>query len=235
MILRYFICVILLCISIGSSAQVRAKKVLNYQNHDDKAIHFGFCLGLNVRDFTITPSGEHYAQDSLLANVTSLSPGFHIQAVSNLRLGQHLDLRVLPGVSFGERKLMYYRNDVLYNDKQVLESSYIEIPILLKYKSKRINNYRGYIVGGVNPRFDLAKTYREDEGIYLDLKMNDICYELGAGFDFYLPYFKFSIELRGSWGMGDVLQRRSSTPHPEFQNAIEKLRSSVYMISFYFE
>jgi len=57
---------------------------------------------------------------------------------------------------------------------------------------------------------------------------------LGGGFDFYFPYFKLSIELRGSWGMFNVLKRRI-TPHSEFQNAIEKLRSSVYMISFYIE
>ncbi len=205
-----------------------------YQHHDEKPIHFGFCLGLNVMDFTITPSYESYQTDSLLANVTALSTGFHIQAVSALRISDHLELRFLPGVAFGERHLMFYRNDELYDDKQKLESSYIELPILLKYKSKRINNYRGYLVGGFNPRFDLAKTYREEDGVYMDLKLNDICYELGGGFDFYFPYFKLSIELRGSWGMFNVLNNRA-TSHPEFQNAINKLRSSVYLLSFYIE
>lgn len=218
-----------------ASAQDRShKKVLNYQRHDEKAIHFGFCLGLNVMDFSITNAYKYYQTDSLLTNVTNLSTGFHIQAVSAARITDYLELRFLPGVAFGQRHLMYYRNDKVYNDKQRLESSYIELPILLKYKSKRINNYRGFIVGGINSRFDLAKTYREEDGIYLDLKTNDWCYELGGGFDFYLPYFKFSIELRGSWGIFNVLNKRSG-PHPEFQNAIEKLRSSVYMLSFYIE
>jgi len=202
---------------------------MNYQRIDEKAIHFGFCVGLNMMDFTITPR-----VDSLIANVTDLSTGFHIQAVSVARLTDKLELRFLPGVAFGQRDLSFYLKDQPFGKKQQLESSYIELPLMLKYKSVRVNNYRGYLVGGLNPRFDLAKTYREEDDIYMDLKLNDICYELGGGFDFYLPYFKFSIELRGSWGLFNVLNIRS-TPHPEYQNAIEKLRSSVYMISFYIE
>ena len=230
-----FIILIYLCCPEGSAQDnATKKKVLYYQNHDEKAIHFGFCLGLNVMDFTVTPSYDNYRVDSLLASVTKLSMGFHIQAVSAARLTDNLELRFLPGVAFGQRALTFYHNDQEYGKPQTLESSYIELPWLLKYKSKRINNYRGFLVGGLNPRFDLAKTYKEEDDIYMDLKMNDICYELGGGFDFYFPYFKLSIELRGSWGMLNVLHRRS-TPHPEFQNAIEKLRSSVYMISIYIE
>jgi len=222
--------------SLGVSAQERTtnSKILNYQHHDEKAIHFGFCLGLNVMDFTVTPSFAHYRNDSLLASVTNLSMGFQIQAVSAARLTDQLELRFLPGVAFGQRELMFYHNDREYGKPQTLESSYIELPWLLKYKSKRVNNVRGFLVGGLNPRFDLAKTYKEEDDVYMDLKLNDICYELGGGFDFYFPYFKLSIELRGSWGMFNVLHRRT-TPHAEYQNAIEKLQSSVYMISFYIE
>ena len=207
---------------------------MNYQRHDDRAIHFGFCVGLNVMDFSITHSYANYRNDSLLSNVTNLSAGFQIQAVSAARLTDNLELRFLPGVAFGQRDVSFYRNDQLYMNPQRLESSYIELPWLLKYKSKRVNNYRAFLVGGLNPRFDLAKTYREEDDIYMDLKLIDVCYELGGGFDFYFPYFKLSIELRGSWGMFNVLNRRA-TPHPEFQNAVEKLLSSTYMISFYIE
>ena len=205
-----------------------------YQQHDDKAIHFGFCVGLNVMDFAVTHSYENFVVDSLLGNVTNLSMGFQIQAVSAARLTDNLELRFLPGIAFGQRELSFYRGEQLYSKPQTLESSYIELPLLLKYKSKRINNYRGFLVGGLNSRFDLAKTYREDDDIYMDLKLNDLCYELGGGFDFYFPFFKLSVELRGSWGIFNVLNRRD-TPRYEFQNAVEKLRSSAYMISFYIE
>ena len=224
----------LFCLGVSAQERTTKQKVMYLQHHDDKAIHFGFCLGLNVMDFAIDHSFDNYRKDSLLGNVTNLSMGFQIQAVSAARLTENLELRFLPGVAFGQRELMFYRKDQLYGKPQRLESSYIELPLLLKYKSKRVNNYRGFLVGGFNPRFDLAKTYREEEEIYMDLKFNDLCYELGGGFDFYFPYFKLSIELRGSWGMFDVLKRRTAT-QPKYQDAIEKLRSSVYMISFYIE
>jgi hypothetical protein len=222
------------CLEVSAQKRTTSTKVLNYQNHDEKAIHFGFCLGLNVMDFTVKPSFINYSTDSLLASVTNLSMGFQIQAVSAARLTDQLELRFLPGVAFGQRELMFYQNDRVYGKPQTLESSYIELPWLLKYKSQRVNNVRGFVVGGLNPRFDLAKTYKEEDEVYMDLKLNDICYELGGGFDFYFPYFKLSIELRGSWGMFNVLNRRI-TPHTEYQCAIEKLHSSVYMISFYIE
>jgi hypothetical protein len=185
-------------------------------------------------DYTVTPSLAHYQTDSLTANVSKLSPGFHIQAVAAMRMTDRIELRFLPGVAFGSRQLMFYRHNELFDDKQQLESSYIELPILLKYKSTRVNNMRGFLVGGINPRFDLAKTYREEDEIYMDLSLADLCYEVGGGFDFYFPYFKLTFEIRGSWGMFDVLKRRA-TPHPEFQNAIDKLRSSVYLFSIYIE
>ena len=224
----------LFCLGGVAQEHTTKKKILYYQRHDEKAIHFGFCLGMNAMDFTIAHSNDNYQKDSLLANVTNLNMGFHIQAVASARLTDNLELRFLPGVAFGQRELTFYRGDKIYGKPQQLESSYIELPILLKYKSKRINNYRGFLVGGLNPRFDLAKTYREEDDMYMDLKLNNLCYELGGGFDFYFPYFKLSIELRGSWGMFNTLNRRS-TPHPEYQNAISKLRSSVYMLSFYIE
>ena len=209
---------------------------MHYQRHDERAIRFGFCVGLNVMNFSITHSQSYYAVDSLLSNVAKLSPGFQIQAVTAARLTDNLELRFLPGVAFGQRDLSFYKGEqqLLYMRPQRLESSYIELPVLLKYKSKRVNNYRAFLIGGLNPRIDLAKTYREDDDIFMDLKHLDLCYELGGGFDFYFPYFKLTLEMRGSWGMFNVLNRRYS-PHPEFQNSVEKLLSSMYMISLYVE
>jgi len=237
-ILKQFVLIVWICFyCFEGTAQNRLtrNKVMFYQHQEDKAIRFGFCVGFNAMNFAIAHSYESFKVDSLLSNLTNLTPGFQVQAVSVARLTSNLELRFLPGVNFGQRELSFYRNDKLYMEPQRLESSYIDLPLLLKYKSTRINNYRAFLVGGFNPRFDLAKTYREDSNIFMDLKTFDLCYEIGGGYDFYFPYFKLTVEIRGSWGMFNVLKRHSSTPHPEFQNAIEKLRSSMYMISFYIE
>ncbi len=93
---------------------------------DDKTIHFGFTLGVNMLDFNVVnynPIGENpdfVHQDWQLgpditdvdssfvrSDVATLVPGFTVGIVSSLRISRDLTLRFLPGMSFGERKLTY--------------------------------------------------------------------------------------------------------------------------------
>jgi len=174
---------------------------------------------------------------SLLPEVSLLNPGINIQIVTNLKLHRYFDLRFLPGVSFGQRNVRYYKNTTTYNEKQRVESSYLEFPLLLKYKGERLNNVRPYVIGGVNYRYDLAgkKEYDDEKPIYLRLKRSDIYYEFGAGLDFYLTYFKLSVELKMSTGFRDVLVHEPAPGHPQFVNAIEKMRSQIWILAFHFE
>jgi hypothetical protein len=213
------------------------QKPKNASWYDEKLIHFGFSLGFNTMDFRITPSQQYLAQDSLYPEVSKLNPGINIQIVTDLRPAKYMDIRFLPGVSFGQRNIRYYKDQVLYNDHQRLESSFLEFPLLLKLKGDRLNNVRPYVIGGFNYRYDLAakKDFDEEKPIYLRIKKPDLYYELGGGLDFYLPYFKLSIELKMSNGMTDVLVREVNPKHPEYVNAIEKMKSQIWVLSFHFE
>jgi hypothetical protein len=218
----------------AASVFAQKNKILNEPTLDDHPIHFGFCLGLNVMDFIVHTNQNGYSKDKLIADVSVPVPGFHIQIITNYRLNDYFDVRFLPGISFGQRNINFFKNDSLVSDKHKLESNYLEFPLLLKYKAKRIDNFRPYMITGLNCRFDLAKTFSQDDGVYLDLNLFDIYYEIGAGIDFYLPYFKFSTELKFSYGFLNDLKRRDSD-HPQYQNAIEKLNSTLVMLSFHFE
>jgi hypothetical protein len=213
------------------------QKPKNESWYDEKLVHFGFSLGFNAMDFNITPSQKYLESDSLYPEVSKLNPGINIQIVTDFRPGKHMDIRFLPGVSFGQRNIRYYKNKVLYNDQQRLESSFLEFPLLLKLKGDRLNNVRPYVIGGFNYRYDLAakKELDDEKPIYIRIKKPDLYYELGGGFDFYLAYFKLSIELKMSNGFGDVLVREISPKHPEYGNAIEKMKSQIWVISFHFE
>ncbi len=188
-------------------------------------------------DFNITPSQKYLVSDSLYPEVSILNPGINIQIVTNLRAGKYFDIRFLPGVSFGQRIIRYYKDQVLYNDQQRLESSFLEFPLLLKYKGDRLNNVRPYIIGGLNYRYDLAgkKEYDDQKPVYIRLKRPDLYYEVGAGMDFYLTYFKLSIELKMSNGITNVLVNEPAPIHPEYYNAIEKIKSQIWIIAFHFE
>lgn len=227
------------CILTETLAQ--KPKVKNDPAYDARPIHFGFTLGLNTMDFSIRPSGFNSRQpsDSLVADLLEIQPGFHVQMVSSFKLANYLTFRFLPGLSFGERRVVFrnLNGETDLNRTMSIESSYIEFPCLLKYKAKRLNNFAPYIVGGVNFRYDIsAKTeFAEDSEVYIRMNAFDIAYEAGIGIDFYLPYFKFSTELKLSTG---ILNALANDPHEEFPmytNSIDKMSSSIFMLSFHFE
>jgi len=222
-------------IHLNCSAQKQKPK--NESWYDDKLLHFGFSLGFNTMDFNISPSQAFLDSTSIYADVSILNPGINIQIVTDLRLSKHSDLRFLPGVSFGQRVIRYYKDGVIYNDQQRLESSFLEFPFLFKFKGDRMNNVRPYVIGGLNFRYDLAgkKEFDDERPVYIRLKRPDLYYEIGTGLDFYLAYFKLSIELKMSTGIRDVLVRDYAPGHPEFTSAIDKMKSQIWVLSFHFE
>jgi hypothetical protein len=226
---------LLLLIHLNLSGQKQKPK--NTSWYDDKLLHFGFSLGLNTMDFDITPSKVYMDSTSLYPEVSRLNPGINIQIVTDLRPAKYLDIRFLPGVSFGQRVVRYYKNGILFNDQQRLESSYLEFPLLLKFKGDRLNNIRPYIVGGLNYRYDLAgkKEFDDAKPVYIRVKRPDLYYEMGAGLDFYLTYFKLSVELKMSNGIGNVLIKDAASGHEDFNHVIEKMKSQIWILSFHFE
>ena len=228
---------ILLILLIPVMATAQKAKPKNDSNYDERLLHFGFSMGLNTMDFNakMNPSDTN----NWTAEVVSLKPGINIQIVMDYRPTTYLDVRFLPGVSFGQRNLNFYDEDgVLVNDEQQLESSFLEFPLLIKGKGMRLNNSRPYLIGGINFRYDLAakKEYDEDSDVYIRLKKADFYYEVGAGIDFYLPYFKLTIEAKMSNGLRDVLVHDEPHPyHPQYVNSIESLKSQMWVLSFHFE
>lgn len=163
--------------------------------------------------------------------------GFNIHIISNFRLGEYFDARFLPGLSFGQRDLDYSywspSGSVFIKKKMKIESTFIDFPFILKYKSKRINNYRPYVIGGTNFALDLAsqKTIKEEDKPKIRLKPFDVYYQFGFGIDYYLTYFKFSTEIKFAVGLLDILRKDDT----KYTTSIEKMNSRVLMINFHFE
>jgi hypothetical protein len=216
------------------SAQKHHPHIENLPKYDLRPYHFGFALCLNKMDFAIKPV-ENYVNDSLFVIQTQPQWGFNIGIVSNLRIGNFCDLRFIPTLSFGQRNLIYtlkYNGNTVETQKKI-ESTFIDFPLLFKYKSKRLNNVRAYVLGGMQYSIDLAsqakKKDRENE--LVKLKQNDICYQFGVGFDFYLGYFKFATEIKMIYGMRDLLKRDNTV----YTTSIDRLNSKLFQLSFLFE
>lgn len=235
---------VLILLFIPVFAMAQKQKVKNDPAYDKKPLHFGFTIGINTMDFTVYHAGEKYPIDTafLYADVSQLRPGFSVGIVSNLRLKEYLDLRFLPGISFGQRNLMFFDLDQkIENDDHKLESSFIEFPLLLKYKAKRVNNFRPYLIGGFDFRIDLSARKEYDQGKrgrdeYVRLKRTDIYGEIGFGIDFYLKYFKFSPELKIAIGFRDIIVHEPAAgENRKYAETIERLTSTLWILSFHFE
>jgi len=214
---------------------------------DLKKFHFGFTIGFNNMDFSLRESSDFLASNgdtgfkinNIYGIETQSNAGINLGPISNFRLLPYLDARMLIMLSFGQRNLIYRLKDTI-DSKEVfsthtmkIESTYIEFPIMLKYKAYRTHNYRPYIITGICPKLDLAarKKIKEEERPKIRIGVYDVFYEVGSGVDFYLPYFKFSVEMKFGYGLRNMLQPDGTN----FTKAIDSLHSKIWTVSFHFE
>ena len=219
----------------------------NLTAFDLKRLHFGFTVGFNTMDVVLKRNYNPVSGDFAYADLSSLQPGFQVTVVSDLRLSQNWNLRFLPGISFGQRDLYYYTypvdgtpptvDDPLY--KVALGAGFLEFPLLFKYRAHRVNNYRPYLVGGANYRYDMVAKkrgkYDEDTMEYVKFLPGDIYLEFGFGVDTYLKYFKFAPELKVAVGLLNVIDPTGRPGYMEYTESISSARSIIVMLNFHFE
>tara|TARA_B110000196_G_scaffold21866_1_gene17097 strand:+ start:116 stop:829 length:714 start_codon:yes stop_codon:yes gene_type:complete len=232
---KYLLIFIFLFIADKSFSQ-RHKKSQNLSRYDYQKIHFGFTLGINELNFNLQKNSKTITNDTLKTLHTKSQKGFNLGIVSNLRLGKYTDLRFVPALIFGERHLDYSFIDSLNtNDNQIkrIESTLLDFPIYIKYKSERYNNFRVYVIAGLKYSMDIASQDRiDDEGQEIvKLKKNDLMGEIGFGLDFYLEYFKFSPQIKISYGLLNLLAKDQSV----YTQSINHLTTNGWMLSFTFE
>lgn len=230
---------ILLLLFVAMISNAQQSKVKNLPAYDRNPIHFGFTLGLNTMDFLIYPNERLNSSPVIYSVESQKMPGFHLGPIANFRLGKYFDLRTLIVLSFGQRNLQYRVSEdtsagfPLSIEEMQIESTFLEFPILMKYKSTRHNNFRPYLIGGVNPKIDLAakEKIKDENKPQIRLQNYDIYYEAGLGADFYLPYFKFSLEVKYGQGVLNIMRPDETS----FTKTLDKMHSRMIMLSFHFE
>jgi len=240
---KYFI-VLLFCgsLAIPAAAQIQSETPLHLMNYDYiRRWRFGFSIGGNVFDYAISNSNKvvlpfgDAVPTSMWAEVVDVAPGFNINGIINYRLSRHFDLRTLPGICFGTRNLNFYRADGSLERSMELESNYVEIPILLKYSALRSSNYRPYLVGGFNTRFNMNWKTREQKGTYISTAICEPFYELGFGLDMYFYYFKLSFEFKYSGGFTHSLGSNTVEGFDYYRDVIDRLNSQIFIFSIHIE
>ncbi|MBK7028993.1 MAG: hypothetical protein IPH45_07205 [Bacteroidales bacterium] len=257
------IILIFILIALGLSSFSQRVKSLNLRNADQVPYHFGFQLGINQMLFTLNTSpgfqNKMYyntaGNNEIINSIPDLNSdsaflygiesnptyGFVIGIVGDLKIGQYMNFRFTPSLTFGERDLEFIIKS--YQDSQTpqllvakknVQSIFVEFPFMMKFKGNRINNARPYVLGGVKYALDLASNAKkkEDSNVtHVFINRNDLYGQLGVGFDFYTAYFKFGTEIVMSYGIRDLLKRDQTI----YTDAITKLQSKIFQINFTFE
>jgi hypothetical protein len=199
---------------------------------DAKWLHYGFSIGLHTSSFQLKYSDKFVTSE--MDSVHSIMPanafGFSLGFITDFRIVEQFNLRVLPKVSFYEFPVDYNYTDGTTN-KQLIEATFIEIPVLIKYKSARHKNFRVYFLGGIAPGLEVSGKKRKEQSdnrlLTQDFNVN---MELGFGIDMYFPLFKFSPEVRFSKGLLNLLKEDEYG----FSDGIESLKMNVFTIYLQF-
>ena len=215
-------------------------QVGNLGKFDSRLLHFGIQVGLTNSKFDLDYSDDSELRQTLQGTTSYFSPGFHIAVIGDLRLNNWFNLRLLPGVMLITRDVSYSWEDGYLQTHRLAERSrkvefvYGEIPLEIKFRAIRWGNFRPYVTAGASYGFDLASLRknrnRTDESI-IRLEPHDFRYSLGLGFDVFLRYVKFAIDLKVSLGLADL-----KVEDPDvYIRAFNNLSSRTFMLSFTFE
>lgn len=227
--------ILIACLLSGLTGYSQAFKWARQHNpnYDERKISYGFMIGLHTSAYQVKYSDRFVTQsfDTVHSVMTPFSPGFSLGFLVNLRLNNDLDLRLMPKAGFYDHQIEYNYTDET-RQTQLVETTMVEFPVLLKYKSMRRGNVRMYMVGGFTPAIEASgKNDIEASSEVLDIKKTNLTIDAGIGFDFYFPLFKFSQEIRFSRGIANMLG-----PDPSaFKEPISRINTNTIAVYFIFQ
>ncbi|MCX2839347.1 porin family protein [Salinimicrobium sp. MT39] len=233
---KFLIAAIVLLAALPARAQLfGGEDVINNPNFDMQRFSWGYFLGFNTYDFDF--DYKDYIQGSNQGKDFHVDRtiGFNVGLIGNMRLSDHLDLRLEPGVSFNRINFIFNKSDPTDSFREI-NSTFVHIPLLLKFSTTRINNFKPFVVGGVSTSLNLSSNENNPEDNsdgQFRMTTNNFYYEIGFGIDLYLYYFKFTPSIRGVFAINDEFVR-DDTPVFNSDN-IEKMSSRAVFINFTFQ
>lgn len=236
--MRLMAMAVMLCGAHQLGAQER--KVQNRPYIDMRRWHYGFLVGTHFQDIEFTNNAlihttEEGTQEAWFADVASYTPGFSVGVLGELRMTEHVALRFVPTMHFGDKAVTFREQQSGAMEWQAIKSTYLTVPVEVKYSAQRFNNYRPYVLAGLAPMLDL--TVKRQRALLA--QRADVAVEVGLGCDFYLPFFKLIPELKFCFGLSDILVKDRSDLTDKnllkYTQALDKATSRMMVLTFYFE
>lgn len=219
-------------------ARAQLRDRINLPGTDEKPYHLGIIIMGAQSRVQINQHPVFLQRDSVLVSSPENTLGLGIGGMHTLRISDRFQARVVfPQLLFVNKAITYKLKYPTVEEAPVItkniESILLGIPIQVKFRSDRMNNFRFYIMGGFKAEYDLSSKARAKNAEELvKLKPIDYGVEAGVGFNFYLPYFIFSPEIKISNGISNS---HSRDPSLKFSNVIDQMKTRMVVFSLIFE
>jgi hypothetical protein len=215
---------------------------------DDQILNFGFSFQYisseykvlkkpNWRDPFFDQQTNTFATDSLYSISSPISQGFGLGFVSDVRLNNYCNVRFTPTLSFTDRFMDYRYFDPSRYRQQRVPATMVDLPLAMKLRSDRRNNFRAYIIGGARYSMDIISQKKLDDSgkvpieKFLKNKRNILSYEAGLGLELYFEWFIMRPEIKLSNSFRSVLKPEDNP----YSSPVDKLFLHNLQFSLYFE
>lgn len=230
--------IVLALIVFAESAQAQLfskERLVNLENFDKRFLTWGYFLGFNSYDFKFEYENQ-FMDDNTDVLVEGQS-GFNVGLIGDMRVNRFINLRLEPGLYYTQRNLIFPNFEEEKDFLREVKSTYIHVPLLVKFSTKRLNNIKPFVVAGISTSFNLSSNEENPEDNFqgqFRTTATTSYYELGFGIDFYLFFFKFTPSIRGVFAMSDELVR-DEDPNSPWTGNITKMATRGVFINFTFQ
>ncbi len=207
---------------------------INFDGLNKKNHYYGLTLAYNYSTFKIEHSKRLLPVGQFQVNNPKGQSGITLSMITNFKMGDYFDFRILPAIAISNRSLDYYSSNSKIPKTLTIESVFGEVPILLRFTSEPYKDKRIFAITGIKYTYDFASNSRTDKNKFdlVRISPHDFQFEVGIGLQFYMPYFIFTPELKLSHGLGNLLIYDAKLIE---STIIDKLYSKTITFSLHFE
>lgn len=245
-------------IAVFADAQFRTRNRMDkLESFDQQKVSWGFYLNGNMMDYHINLNPRYGMNGN--ANLVTSKPSYSFGAglIAKLRINDNLDLRMEPGLQFGQREVVFntqsndqYQNGTLTNPPfaplglaekdthRQIKSTLVDIPVLLELHGDRWYNSRPYIAAGVNYIVNLQSNSDSTEDNLQQVfrsTTHNFAWSAEFGVQFYFNKFKLTPAVRGTFFMNNEMVADNASTPPYWSAAVSTLQTRAVMFVLKFE
>lgn len=238
--MKNFLALTLFLLALSSFGQFRPNNDITWyrDEFDDKQFSWGYFLGTNLMVFKVVPDDPGISEQGMIYLRQSNKIGFSVGLMGKMKLSKNFDLKMEPGIHFAQRDL-YFGNLTTETDSlREVKSTYLDVPILLKFHGNRWANTRPYIQAGFGYMVNLQSNEAKKEDNLQDIfrmKTHNLNWQFEMGIELYFKKFKLTPSLKGIFLFNNELVPDNPGTPPMWTGTLKSLSTRAFVFSLKFE